>query len=74
MNIRQRMSNHLSAIINWKDTSLANHFVTAGHTLTDHFKVGIIDQEINTLEEIHIREGVWIGLLNSVNNGLNERN
>jgi hypothetical protein len=72
--VRQRISNHLSSIRNGKNTSTARHFCNDQHNVDTHFKVGILDRDINSLDETKIREGVWIGILDSVNNGLNERN
>jgi hypothetical protein len=71
--IKQRIHNHLSCIRNWRNTSVANHFITAGHDIDRHFRVGIIDQASGNNENTAIREGFWIHQLRTVSNGINEK-
>ena len=70
--IKQRMFNHLHNIKNWKNTSVAQHFMTAGHNIEDHFKVAIIDSS-KVLIDLKLREGVWMHVLNTVSDGINLR-
>ena len=65
---------YLSSIRNWKNTSIAMHFNDGVHKYEDDFRIGIIDQNVTPNEDLRIREGIWIGLLDTVNRGLNERN
>jgi hypothetical protein len=72
--LKQRMLNHLSSIRNWKTTSIALHFNDGKHKVEEDFRIGILDHNVMLNEDLRIREGVWIGLLDSVNNGINQRN
>ena len=68
--LRSRINNHLSNIMGWKNTSVAEHFLTNGHDVAKHFRVAIIDN-CNQSESTKIREGFWISALNTVNTGIN---
>jgi hypothetical protein len=67
------MSNHLSAINTWKDTSVAKHFMSHGHCVEEHFKIGIIDHTRGNIAHLKIREGFWIYTLQAVTKGINEK-
>jgi predicted RNA-binding protein YlqC (UPF0109 family) len=71
--LKTRMNNHLSNIRNWKNTSVARHFVEADHQISTDFKIGIIDRSNNDIESLKIREGYWISALRTVMDGINER-
>jgi hypothetical protein len=67
------MSNHISTIKTWKNTSIARHFITHGHDIDIHFKIGIIDQISGDVSQLRIREGFWIYQLQTVTKGINEK-
>jgi hypothetical protein len=71
--LKQRMFNHLSCIRNWRNTSVARHFIQAGHNVDKHFKVALIDHAFNNSENTAIREGFWIHELRTVSTGMNEK-
>jgi hypothetical protein len=71
--IKQRLSNHLSCIRNWRNTSVANHFIQADHVVQTDLKIGIIDMSPNNITNLCIREGFWINSLQTVSKGINER-
>ena len=67
--LKSRIHNHLYNIRSEKNTSVAEHFT--GHNLND-LKIGILDTSQNN-EDLKIREGIWINILNTVANGINRR-
>jgi hypothetical protein len=71
--LRQRISNHLSCIRNWRRTSVAVHFMQQNHNVNEHFKIGIIDVAPNNITNLRIREGFWIHALQTVSKGINQR-
>ena len=73
ISLRSRFTNHLSSIRNQKDTSIAKHFNQQHHDYQAHLKLGILDTQNVTTEELKIREGVWIYLLDTITDGINQR-
>ena len=71
--LKQRFSNHMSCIKNWRNTSVANHFIQAGHHADLDLKIGIIDEAPNNINNLRIREGFWINALQAVSKGINQR-
>ena len=70
--IRQRISQHISSILNRKDTSIAVHFNSANHNLS-HFKVALLDTNIPSRLDLRMREGFWIRTLQTTTKGINRR-
>ena len=70
--IRSRLSNHISSIKNHKDTSVARHFNSPDHCI-DHLAIGILDSKNINTNELKFREGAWIYLLNTIYEGINQR-
>jgi peptide-methionine (R)-S-oxide reductase len=71
--VKQRISNHVSNIKNHKETSIAEHFNDSSHIMKEHFKIGILDCNINDINSLRVREGFWIYELQTVSRGINRR-
>ena len=69
--LKHRMAGHLSSILNRKNTSIARHFNSQGHS-TCHFKVAIMDHTLSKAD-LQIREAHWITQLQCVYLGINEK-
>jgi hypothetical protein len=67
--LKSRIYNHLHNIRTQKDTSVAHHF--RDHDLND-LRIGILDTSYN-YEDLQIKEGIWINILNTVARGINRR-
>jgi hypothetical protein len=65
------MAGHLASILNRKNTSIARHFNSQGHSTCD-FKVAIMDHTLSKAD-LQIREAHWITQLQCVYLGINEK-
>ena len=71
-NLRQRLSQHISAIINRKSTSVSVHFNSPPHTHLD-LKIALLDQNVSNRLDLRMREGFWIHQLQTCSRGINKR-
>ena len=72
LNVKQRLSQHISSINTKKDTSISNHFNLPGHNI-HHLKIALLDTNISNRLDLRMREGYWIHLLQTTSNGLNKK-
>jgi hypothetical protein len=67
------MAIHRSIIKNQGNTAVAKHFNQAQHS-TEDLQICLLDNSPNTKSNpIRTKEAAWIALLDTVNNGINER-
>jgi hypothetical protein len=70
--LKERLSIHKSSIKRKDNTAIAKHFNMPGHAIHAHMKITILDTS-QDLNQLKIKEALWIDKMNAINYGINER-
>jgi hypothetical protein len=71
--IKTRLSAHLSNIRKMKNTSISRHFNAHDHIVMRDLKISLLDHIKPSNSGLNIREAAWIHTLNTIAEGINEK-